>query len=229
MRSESSKWIVVLFWAATIGGCIASEYSWQAFDLFFKPLLMPLLMSWMILETIPSRRPLIILFGLVFSWFGDMLLMFDREYPICFILGLASFLITHILYTIYFFRQKNSKRKNTDFTWALPVFGYAVLLVNYLYPKLGDLKIPVLVYALVISCMLFSTLIFPKISGVKTFLVAGALWFVVSDSLLAVNKFAFELPFASTLIRLSYSLAQFLIIAAIIRYRNNSTAVNLGI
>lgn len=229
MRSESSKWIIVLFWAATIAGCIAAEYNWRVLDLFFKPLLMPLLMSWIILEIIPSRRPLLILMGLIFAWIGDILLMFDKEYPICFILGLASFLTTHILYTIYFLQQENPKRKNTDYAWVLPVLGYAVLLVSYLYPELGELKIPVMLYALVISFMLLSTLIFPKIAGVKTFLVAGAIWFVISDSLLAVNKFSFELPLSSTLIRLSYSLAQFLIIAAIIRYRNNSTAVNLGI
>ncbi len=229
MKAGTSRWVIILYWVAVIAGCIASEYNWRNTDLFVKPLLIPLLLLWVFLDIAPGHRPFAIIAGLLFSWLGDILLMFDKEYPVCFIFGLAFFLITHILYTLYFLRQKKSTWKISEAFWLIPVFGYAVVLVTYLYPNLGELKVPVLLYALVISFMLFSTLLFPDISGVKTFLVAGAVWFVTSDSLLAVNKFALAMPFASTFIRLSYALAQFLIVAAIIRYRNKSSAVNLNI
>lgn len=223
------NWLVILFWIATVAGCIVSELNLPSFDFFIKPLLMPLLMWWMIIDIGPTQRPVLIMAGLFFSWMGDVFLMFEKDYPVCFILGLASFLITHILYTTWFIseRRKNAIHSG-NWKYGILVFGYAIMLVIFLYPHLGNLKIPVLIYAVVISAMMFAAIRFPNIPVVRQILISGAIWFVFSDSLLAINKFWEPLPFAATMIRFSYSLAQFLIVAAIIRYRNNTTVVNLG-
>jgi len=220
---------VFIYWVAVLAGCLVSELNIPIADYFIKPLLMPLLLIWMALEIPSGKRPGAIFAGLFFSWLGDIFLMFDKTYPLCFILGLASFLLTHILYTTWFFsRQKTMATNSKRWYFAIPVFGYATLLVALLYPDLGSLKVPVMLYAFVISLMLISTIVFPYVKHTRLFLISGAIWFVVSDSLLAINKFSFPVPLASAMIRISYAVAQFLIIGAIIRYRNNSSVVNLG-
>lgn len=221
-------WIVILFWLVIATGCLVAERNIPLADYFLKPLIILLLIFWLKAEVPFSKIPVLMLAGLIFSWLGDILLMFDKAYPVCFILGLLSFLITHILYSIWFIRQrKQHPAPPLNIKYLFLVFGYAILLVSFLYPHLGSLKFPVFFYALVISIMLLTTLSFPHYSQAKPYFVTGALWFIISDSLLAINKFMIDLPFASTLIRFTYAMAQFLIVAGIIRYRNTQGAVNL--
>lgn len=223
------NWPVIAFWLIAVAGCFVSEFGLSQTDFFIKPLLIPLLIFWLFWEIPAGRVPLIMVAGLIFSWMGDVFLMFEKSNSIFFILGLASFLITHLLYIIWFLIQrKKHPSPAVKVSHILLVLGYGILLVSFLYPHLGQLKIPVFLYALVISLMLLSTLSFPLRSETKPFLISGAIWFILSDSLLAINKFALTIPFASPMIRFSYAMAQFLIVAAIIRYRNKQGDVNLG-
>jgi uncharacterized membrane protein YhhN len=51
------------------------------------------------------------------------------------------------------------------------------------------------------------------------YFVAGAVLFVLSDSLLAINKFYQPLAFAGTLIMLTYCAAQYFIVMGFIKRR----------
>jgi uncharacterized membrane protein YhhN len=85
-----------------------------------------------------------------------------------------------------------------------------------------DLKIPVIIYACIISIMLYCSLNLPfTISKpIRTLFISGALCFIISDSLLAIDKFYSAYPFAPVLIMLTYCVAQFLIVKAFIRKSN---------
>ncbi|NDK18698.1 MAG: lysoplasmalogenase [Zetaproteobacteria bacterium] len=83
---------------------------------------------------------------------------------------------------------------------------------------LGAFKIPVVVYGLVISS--FGALCFinnlqqkDKASAV---LLIGALLFMLSDSLLAVNKFYRSIEILNLLVMLTYIAAQYLIFRAVV-------------
>ena len=106
----------------------------------------------------------------------------------------------------------------------LPPFGIFVAafyfsLICILFDHLGEMKIPVLIYGAVISIMLFiaALFIFVKKSG-SIFIVAGALLFITSDSLLAINKFYSPFINASMYIMLTYAFAQYYIVKGVIQY-----------
>jgi uncharacterized membrane protein YhhN len=91
--------------------------------------------------------------------------------------------------------------------------------VWFLYPHLGDLKIPVMVYAAVICTMLMCSLhIFFKVNPpANVYYLAGAALFVLSDSLLALNKFYQPFAFAGVMIMLTYCAAQYFIVQGFIK------------
>lgn len=163
----------------------------------------------------------IILAALFFSWLGDVFLLMEYKAPLLFIFGLGSFLITHILYIIYFTGIKSNA---ASLLYKQPLLIVAVLLygsclVWLLFPTLGDLKIHVLVYAAVICTMLLCSLhIFFKTDKKAAWLfVTGALLFVVSDSVLAINKFYKPFTTAGIIIMLTYCAAQYYIITGFIK------------
>jgi uncharacterized membrane protein YhhN len=165
-------------------------------------------------SAVPGKKLLIA--GLFFSWLGDVFLLFENKNALFFIFGLAGFLTTHIFYIIYFLRIKSadiSLLKKQPILIAL-VLGYGVTLVWQLYPHLGNLKLPVIVYAAVICSMLLCSLhVFLKVNRKSAvYFMLGASVFIISDSLLAINKFYQPFAYAGILIMLSYCAAQFFIV-----------------
>ncbi|WP_343617727.1 lysoplasmalogenase [Flavobacterium sp.] len=193
----------------------------ENFDYYLKPILIPLLTIGVYFNKKFATRK-ILLAALFFSWIGDVILLFADISEIYFIIGLVSFLIAHILYCVLFNRQiKERVRKNLSFfvVGSIIIAGYLIAMLSILLPSLGDLKIPVIVYASVISIMLLfaynGLLIWPKPANQLVFL--GALFFVISDSILAVNKFYNPLWKSSFFIMLTYLVAQYLIVTGIIK------------
>src|SRR5262245_61343937 len=65
-----------------------------------KPLLMPVLIFYFLSQA----KNKWIVGALLFSWIGDVLLMFQENNSSFFLFGLVSFLLAHICYIIFFFR-----------------------------------------------------------------------------------------------------------------------------
>lgn len=162
-----------------------------------------------------------ILLGLTASWVGDILLQFD----FLFIPGLVSFLLAHIFYIRFLIHTKS---ENASFFKLRPVMLIAVLaylieLMNLLWPHLGPMKIPVLLYGITISIMLSCALWQYQKLEAKTslFLIIGAASFVASDSILAINKFKTHFESSGLLIMTTYIIAQLFIVLGAIRYRTS--------
>jgi uncharacterized membrane protein YhhN len=191
---------------------------------FSKALLMPLLAVGYVLSV---PRPLdrfsrLLLAGLAFSWLGDVLLMFNDPAGIYFIGGLLSFLTTHILYIRYFLLTRSASdsffRKRP--LLFLAVLAYTIELLYVLWPTLGPMKLPVAIYASVISLMLAMALWqYGKLSSITAWLfILGAMFFVASDSMLAVDKFKQPFPAAPVMVMSTYILAQWLIVRGSLRH-----------
>jgi uncharacterized membrane protein YhhN len=190
-----------------------------------KPLLIPILLLLLYFSKNTGSHKKLIVTGLFFSWLGDIFLLFDAKNDLFFIFGLVCFLTTHIFYIIYFLKIPSSTvsllKKQP---WlVLLVLTYGVVLVWLLYPHLDDLKIPVIVYASVICTMLLCSLhIFLKVNTpANIFYLAGAAFFVLSDSLLAINKFYQPFAFAGVYIMLTYCAAQYFIVNGFIKQLPN--------
>lgn len=181
-----------------------------------KPLLMPLLMLGYFLETRPAGMfSRLILSALFFSWMGDVFLLFEQAMPVFFIAGLVSFLTAHLLYIAYFARIPSATvsflRKRP--VMLLAVLAYVMELMYVLWPYLGGMKVPVLIYGIVIGTMLcFALWQYGKIPSRAAWLfIAGAILFVASDSLLAINKFKTPVLHGGLWIMGTYILAQYLL------------------
>ena len=160
--------------------------------------------------------------ALFFSWLGDVFLMFQDIYSLYFILGLISFLTAHVLYTIIF-RKTNRGFKPRPFTHATGflLIIYGILLLTLLWPGLAGMKVPVALYTTVILAMALSAL-YRKAEG-SSLVLLGAILFVGSDSMLAMNKFSEPFTGARFWIMATYILAQFLITMGLINSFNQRT------
>jgi alkenylglycerophosphocholine hydrolase len=155
---------------------------------------------------IPGIRGKLLGVGFLFSDLGDILLELNRsEY---FVFGLAAFLIAHVFYTSVFIRKPIIKQKPSII--ALIIIIYGVVLGSILIPNLGSMMIPVVAYLFVILFMGISASI-----GANNhfFIIIGACLFILSDSIIAVNKFLTPVPFSSFWIMTIYYSAQFFIIS----------------
>jgi uncharacterized membrane protein YhhN len=216
MQRNTRQNLSGLFWTIAGLDILAILINSKALNHLAKPLLLPVLIISLLHTRPKTPGKKLLLSGLIFSWAGDIALMFDDRFPVLFIYGLVCFLTTHVFYIIYFLSlhsPKTSLLKKNPLLLIL-VIGYGISLVGLLFPRLGSLEIPVTVYATVICIMLLSCLhAYSKIShrAANAYLL-GASMFVLSDSLLAFNKFYHNFPFASALIILTYCMAQYFIV-----------------
>lgn len=155
--------------------------------------------------------------GLFFSFLGDVFLLGKGE--LFFILGLASFLIAHLFYITMIVKLLVKTTVKEVFSVSIPYVFIFILLLNLLYDHLGGMKIPVIIYALVISVLgTISLLLFvQKKTDTFLLLVFGVFVFIVSDSVLAINMFYQKEAFFSLVIILTYVLAQFLICSFVLK------------
>lgn len=152
----------------------------------------------------------LILTALMFSWMGDVFLMFQQDNSIFFILGLASFLLAHVAYILSFKKFENAVSNKVAVIIALVFTAYSISLAILLWPGLGEMKLPVLVYAFVITAM--GVVGFVKNWGVNKLIILGAVLFIISDSMIAYTKFVGPIELSRFSIMSTYILAQFLLI-----------------
>ena len=142
--------------------------------------------------------------GLVLSMVGDILLVYSDS---LFVHGLAAFVLAHVAYIIAFF--KRSKRLVlVPFVFLM---AYGVAMYWLLYPELGTMAHPVLLYIMVILTMTWRAFAQGNFNKNAIYAVAGSILFVLSDSIIAFNKFYVEIQHASYLIMLTYWAAQSLL------------------
>jgi uncharacterized membrane protein YhhN len=195
---------------------IAVAREWKRVEYFAKPATMLALLAWLGVNGGFQGPMLWFALGLLFSLGGDVFLMLPHEQ---FIAGLISFLIGHICYLIGF----NST--GLVINAASLILLMVVLFTGYrVYRRVATglqahgnskLKLPVLVYSIVISLMLFSALTTLIRSDWRilaaVFASSGALLFFISDSTLALNKFVSPIPNGRVIVMITYHLGQILI------------------
>lgn len=224
MLQALQKKIAIVFWLLALLDVVGIAANIAMLHFVAKSLLIPalLLLLFYTKSNVPGKNLLLI--GLFFSWVGDVFLLFEYKNALLFIFGLASFLTTHIFYIVYFLRVRSANAsllKKQPILIAL-VLAYGITLVWQLYPHLGDLKLPVIVYAAVICTVLLCSLhIFLKVNKKAAgYYLLGAATFVISDSLLAINKFYQPFAYAGVFIMLTYCAAQYFIVRGFIQQDN---------
>lgn len=192
----------------------------ESFRLISKPLLLISLLAYFIIHAKTNRNTTFyLMLGALFcSLLGDVFLLFENRSGIFFILGLGSFLIAHVLFALTFIKKWNTNTP-TNFWWiALLLLSYGILLFVILKDNLGALKVPVILYIMGILAMVITAYRrkgnVPKSSFNLVFI--GALFFVLSDSVLAIDKFMVAIPLSHIIVMGTYATAQYLITKGIL-------------
>ena len=201
-----------------------------------KPLLMLSLMYYYYdtaAKSFTDRHKLMIV-AFFFSWIGDVALMLVFKNEKLFLVGLLAFLVTHVLYTIAF---NKVEQPDTDpilprQLWKVaPLMFYMAALFYFLIPaisvneKTHGLLMPVVVYGVVIANMVaFAINRFGRVS-IQSYrwVTIGALLFMLSDSIIAINKFLNPISSASVFIMILYIAGQFLIAKGMLLQQTSST------
>ena len=162
---------------------------------------------------------LIMTVGLILCLLGDI------GMEIGLIPGIGLFMFAQITFTTAFLSQSlllgisSMNLILTAFVLVIAVF-YLVSLMRYLLPGLGKFKIPVLIYAIVISSMMVSSYLLLVTSGIiyGGVVFAGAVIFVISDSLIGVREFHHKFSQSTIKIMGTYFLAVFLLSLTVLVY-----------
>ncbi len=174
-----------------------------------KPLLMVFLAGYFISQS-NTQHSVWVLLALIFSWLGDGFLMYQHVKPIYFMLGLGSFLLAHVSYMVRFSFFKTVVPIKLALIGVGVCILYGGVLLMQLWPGLGGLKLPVVSYAWVLMAM--GSMAFLKTWRSQSIITLGALLFIISDSLIAYDKFVQPITASRFLIMSTYIAAQFLLI-----------------
>lgn len=212
------------------GDLIGQLLDLRALEYVFKPLLIPALLLYLYLNTRGDVSAFVklVMGGLVLSWVGDVVLMFSDRGELFFPAGLGAFLVAHLLYIAAYARSV-SRTAGEPFlrrrpVWLLPFGLLFVGIYGLLYPALGAMRVPVLVYTATIVLMAVLALNrWGRVPEASFRLIMwGALLFILSDAVLAVDKFLVTMPYAGVVVMSTYVAAQYLIVEGTIAQRDGA-------
>jgi len=124
--------------------------------------------------------PMLLVLALALSAVGDYFLSRDEGK---FTIGLLAFLAAHLLYIALFWQMSSAGAPG----WGQAAMAaYALGYGGYLWPRVGEYRLPVLAYIFVITTMVSVALLLPAGFGL---VLAGSLLFAFSDSILALDMF----------------------------------------
>jgi uncharacterized membrane protein YhhN len=216
----------VIFWILAIAdlSLIISEV--EHYRYFTKPLLMPLLLL-TIFSSISNHKhqtsKRIIAIAFLLATIGDVLLL-NANLPSYFVGGLLAFLLMLLLFSAYFIRIKKFDAKHTrTIITCLLLFGCACSTFIYLmWGNLGEYRIPVVLYAVVLSFMCITAINVVHFSVAKSLaldaFIPGAILFFLSDFILAANMFYVKEAFLGIAVMATYCGAQYYLARGFVKH-----------
>lgn len=216
----------ILFFIIVAGDLLGEFFRIKWMDYTFKPLIMIWIGMYFLFFVQKTHRKFIILtlFAFLFSWLGDILLMFGDSKFEFFVFGLLSFLVAQIVYIILF-RKTIALSGNIGYLkkksfWILFYIAYGLTIYLFLFSHLnGILKIAVFVYMLALLGM--SVMALNRLGNCSTssfiLVFVGSLFFVFSDTFIAINKFLLPVPYEGLIVMSTYISAQYLIMRGLLK------------
>jgi uncharacterized membrane protein YhhN len=205
---------------AILGALLAGPVGvdgWRALHWLCKPLatVLILLLAWRAQPAVSMRYRRWISAGITCSLLGDVLLMLPPDLigADLFVPGLMAFLFGHLCFLTAFLGDSRFAARPW---WLLATWGYGAVNLWLLWSSIAaPLRLPVIVYVTVLASMGGQALVRARVStlrgdaqaGSARRAVVGALLFMLSDTLLAWNRFHAAIPFSSLWVLSTYYLA----------------------
>ena len=201
MKSKTTVFNLLILVSAMLA--IFLDYHSSPWYMLLKPLTTILVILFVSLTKnsyLSLKRTLFI--ALCFCLLGDVLLL-KQDY---FVFGLGSFLIAHLLFARGFITL-GGFQKNGIALVVLLIIGIA--LYAWLFPDLERLKYPVAAYVFVILFMVWQSiaLYLKKKNTAFSLIAMGAILFMFSDAMIAIDKFKMPFEYSGVVILSTYWLA----------------------
>ena len=193
----------------------ASACGWSDVYFLAKPiaLLLLMLVAWSA-DHMPEKAQTWLVRALGLSWVGDVLLL----YPGMFMPGMVAFLVAHVCYWWLLTRDAPARPPFKP-VLCCALAGLAVYAVLFFNGLPAAMRVPVAAYVLVwvaVASQAWGRYIHRKDPG-SLWVAVGSTVFMVSDSLLAIDRFVSPLPYAGLWMLSTYYVAQALIVAGVLR------------
>ncbi|MEK4228129.1 lysoplasmalogenase [Solibacillus sp. FSL H8-0538] len=172
------------------------------------PMILLIILAFMTKAKNIPRYYTLVCIGLIFCAIGDYTLQW-------FIIGLISFLIGHIFY-IFAFRTTNESHVPGAVKIGLLLYG--AFMIVWIAGTLFKNEETVLGVAVCCYIAVILTMGWTAFRTGSRFAIIGAMLFISSDSVLAINKFIVDVPFSHELIMFTYYGAQLFIALSITQY-----------
>lgn len=204
----------ILYFIVLLIDLTAIAYNRELISYVADPLLSIILAVYFLSNTksVAWSFRLLMTLALLFSFIGDIFLLFEEKNEIFFIIGIACFLITHLSYIGFFLKIRYTNLPLPDCKWPFIFLTEAALLlfIFSMLPYLADMSIPVIIYAIFISFTLLTSIhaFRLKEQTIGWLCISGAILFVASDTLEAIDHFYHMVPAGNFFITLTYGLAQ---------------------
>lgn len=228
-NQKTYRIFIFLFWINALIHVFSIILDLNQLILITKPLIMPILAGMFYFKTrdIEKQVPVSYIYlAMLFSFFGDVLLMFMDHGEIYFITGLSAFLFAQVLYIITYrlYRNKGSNVAGWGIRmiYSFIVIAYTIILWISLFPHLGEMLLPVTLYTLTIFGMVIMAIFRQNRTSTLSFylVLSGAVIFLLSDSIIAINKFMVSVFYERLLVISTYMIAQFLITTGLAEHVN---------
>jgi len=225
-KSSISRYALYGFYAVSTINLYAQVMKVEIADFISKPFLMATLLVYYLAARKSPTKLLtwLVTAALVFSWAGDVLLMYQSHMENLFLFGLGAFLVAQLFYIIAY---RNAIDHHIQVPMSkfvafrlvfLTVYGGGLLFI--LHEQLGEMLIPVAAYTAVIIAMGISAILRKGKTSDSSFILvySGALLFIMSDSMIAIDRFSHPLVQSGLLIMATYIAAQFLIVKGLLTH-----------
>jgi uncharacterized membrane protein YhhN len=227
MKNKNILWLYLFLFAGILDIVFTANGEFSS-RIFTKPLIVFALWGFFIFSSKAIKGSILrksISSALIFSWIGDVLLMF----PDLFLYGLGAFLMAHICYIIGFkIAQTNPFAIGKVnfihlFFVNLPIYILAAIVYFLINPGLGPMKIPVVIYLIIIVMMTTTARERYKKTNPVSFwqVFVGGMFFMISDGVLAINMFFKPFSESGVIVMGTYIIAQFLIVRGILAHIDN--------
>lgn len=197
-RLTRGRQLLTAFWGTTIVQVAAVAFDVKILKQASKVSLMPLLWSWSRTQDAPP----LLQAALLASAAGDLLLETDLQ-----LAGIAAFAAAHACYLAVFLANPAQR------PWRV-LAAYAALwaaLIAVLAPGLGNQKIPVAAYALLLTATAIASRWHNPRSGL------GGTLFLISDALIALRLSGRDFPLRGALTMSTYAIGQYLLTDGVVR------------
>ena len=163
-------------------------------------------------KSVRSKSHTIFLLGLVCSSLGDFFLDHDRE--TWFVFGLGAFLIAHVMYITAMLPLKKK-----SILGIMPYLIFGAVMYFLLAPNLAELFLPVVLYMTVLLLMGVVGFLSKESNG---WLLIGGVSFILSDSMIGIDKFYSTIPNGHFWIMMTYYFAQYSLMRGILANNERS-------